>query len=273
VTDKKGRRIEELEKEISRRQFLKFTGVVVAGAGAGVGISGCPAMTDDGGADGGAGSGGGVDGGAGVGGSAGIDGSVVAIPVSEGYLVVDTKKCQGCVSCMIACSLVHEGKASLSMSRIQILQNSFEKFPNDVSIEQCRQCVNPLCVTACPTGALHADEDNGNVRRVDREKCIGCGKCVAACPYTPSRPIVAPDAAFQDAEKSRKCDLCANAPYLCDAEGNDVAGGPGGMQACVAICPVGAIAFTSEVPEQEGDSGYDVNLRDEKWGELGYPTD
>ena len=37
-----------------------------------------------------------------------------AIPVSGGYLLVDTKKCQGCLSCMLACSLVNEGEENLS---------------------------------------------------------------------------------------------------------------------------------------------------------------
>jgi len=34
-----------------------------------------------------------------------------------------------------------------------------------------------------------------------------------------------------------------------------------------------AIKFTTEVPEQLGDEGYNVNLRDEIWEALGYPTD
>ena len=70
------------------------------------------------------------------------------IPVSDGYLLVDAKKCQGCVSCMLACSLVNEGVENLSLSRIQVIQNSFDKWPHDLTIEQCRQCVDPACVTA-----------------------------------------------------------------------------------------------------------------------------
>ena len=72
-------------------------------------------------------------------------------PVSEGYLLVDTKKCQGWV-----------------------LQNSFQKWPDDLTIESCRQCVDPACVEACPEGALEADPEHGNVRMVDKAKCIGC---------------------------------------------------------------------------------------------------
>ena len=169
---------------------------------------------------------------------------------------------------MLACSLIHEGVESLSLSRIRIMQDSFQSFPDDLAIEQCRQCVDPACVTVCPTGALAADAGHGHVRMVDKETCIGCGLCFDACPYTPSRAFLAADRAYDDEAKSRKCDLCANAPYHWDEAG----GGPGGKQACVAICPVGAITFTREIPIQDGDDGYKVNLRDESWAALGYPT-
>jgi Fe-S-cluster-containing dehydrogenase component len=168
---------------------------------------------------------------------------------------------------MLACSLVHEGETNLSLSRMQIIQNSFEKWPNDLTIEQCRQCVDPACVKVCPKEALNADPKYGNVRKVDADKCIGCGLCVEACPYTPSRPLVAPDKNFNDDMKGRKCDLCANAQYHWDKEG----GGPGRKQACAEVCPVGAIKFTKKIPVQKGDAGYKVNLRGKSWGKLGYP--
>jgi protein NrfC len=189
------------------------------------------------------------------------------IPPADGYLLVDIAKCQGCATCMLACSLIHEGVESLSLSRIQVMQNSFAPFPDDLTIEQCRQCVEPACVRVCPTGALAADAGYGNVRIVDREKCIGCGLCFDACPYTPSRAFLAPDDDYAGEAKSRKCDLCANAPYHWDEAG----GGPDGKQACVEVCPMGAIAFTREIPRQDGDGGYKVNLRDQNWASLGYP--
>jgi protein NrfC len=40
----------------------------------------------------------------------------------------------------------------------------------------------------------------------------------------------------------------------------------------VEVCPVGAIKFTREIPVQDGDEGYKVNLRDRTWKKLGYPT-
>ncbi len=188
------------------------------------------------------------------------------IPASQGYLLVDIKKCQGCMSCMLACSLVHEGVSNLSLARIQIIQNPFESFPHDVSIEQCRQCLAPACVEACPEDAIGVDPEFGYVRMLDREKCIGCGACFEACPFKPSR-ITAPAGEADDDEiKYRKCDLCARTPFHWDAKG----GGPNGKQACVEICPVGAIKFTPEIPKQVGNKGYKVNLREIGWRQLGY---
>lgn len=198
-----------------------------------------------------------------------LDDAVAAIPASGGYLLVDAKKCQGCVSCMLACSLVHEGKESLSLARIQVIQNSFSKWPDDITIEQCRQCVDPKCVAVCPSGALKADTKYGNVRRIDPQKCTGCLMCIDKCPYTPSRPVLVPDKKKEAEVRVEKCDLCAGAAYHWDPRG----GGPDGKQACVEVCPVGAIKFTEKIPEQEGDAGYNVNLRGMAWRLLGYPGD
>ncbi len=229
-------------REISRRDFLKVSGVVAVGAGVSLGCGSEAIILPD---------------------------CRVALPAARGYLLVDTKKCQGCVSCMLACSLVHEGTVSLSLSRIQIVQSSFEKWPDDLDIAQCRQCVEPECVTACPTGALAVDPGYDNVRRVFPGRCIGCRLCENACPHTPARAVVAPDDAYEGEKKSRKCDLCLDTPYHWDEAG----GGPGGKQACIEVCPVRAITFTEEIPVQEGDSGYKVNLRDANWALLGFPTE
>ena len=81
----------------------------------------------------------------------------MAFAPAEGYILVDSKKCQGCQSCMMACSMVHEGEINLSLARIQVMQNILSNWPDDIKIVQCRQCANPLCVPACPTGALYVD--------------------------------------------------------------------------------------------------------------------
>jgi protein NrfC len=187
---------------------------------------------------------------------------VIAIPASEGYLLVDTKKCAGCASCMLACSLVHSGECNISLSRIQVIANPFGKFadPGSIVQEQCRQCPYPPCVDACPTGANHADPETG-VRIIDPAKCIGCERCIQACPFTPSRVQWNPKT-----KNAQKCDLCKDTPYMTED------GGPEGQQACVAVCPTRAISFTKDIPVQT-DAGYQVNLRKDSpaWATLGFP--
>jgi protein NrfC len=235
-----------MEKKQSRREFLKYSGTIVllVGSGCALPMTGNTTNPDT------------------------PVQSPPGIPKSDGYLLVDLKKCQGCASCMLACSLVHEGVESQSLSRIQIMQNPFASFPDDVFMSQCRQCVDPECLKACPEDALTANPAFGNVRMVDFEKCIGCGECVEACPFSPSRSQLAAVERYNGEDKAFKCDLCSVTPYHWDPAG----GGPDGKQACVSVCPVGAIKFTRELPNQRGDDGYNVNLRGVGWAQLKYPT-
>ena len=64
-----------------------------------------------------------------------------------------------------------------------------------------------------------------------------------------------------------KCDLCLDAPHW------NRQGGHKGKQACVEVCPMRAIKVVNELPEQKDGAGYDVNLRNEHWGWMGFPTD
>jgi protein NrfC len=173
------------------------------------------------------------------------------IAPSTGYIVYDSRLCLGCQSCMYACSLTHEGMANPSLSRIQIVRDapSFTKYPYDIVMSVCRQCVSPLCVQNCPTGACHVDAANGNVRRIDQTKCIGCKRCINSCPQRPHRTI------WNSAKKkSTKCDLCADAPFWGQK------GGPAGKQACVETCVAKALKLVADPSPQQDVAGYDVNL-------------
>jgi len=46
----------------------------------------------------------------------------------------------------------------------------------------CNHCLNPGCVAACPSGALHKRGEDGIVL-VNQNVCRGWRHCVAACPY------------------------------------------------------------------------------------------
>jgi Fe-S-cluster-containing dehydrogenase component len=153
--------------------------------------------------------------------------------------------------------MVHEGMAQLSISRIQILEDRFACYPNDILIATCKQCKDPSCLTACPVHAIYVDENHMNVRRVDESKCIGCKSCIKACHFSPSRVRFHPVRRV-----TLKCDLCKDTPYWKHEKGK---------LACVEVCPVNALMLTFETPI--GYHGYEVNLRGEGWKKLDLPVD
>ena len=188
-----------------------------------------------------------------------MPGKLHAMPNSQGFLVVDPMKCQGCGSCMMACSLSHHGAASQSLSRIQIQQDPFADFPNDIAMAPCHQCEDAPCVQACPVAADRPALNMGNVRMIDPSRCIGCQQCIDACPFVPSRVQWDPVKHL-----AQKCDLCTDAPYLGEK------GGIGGTQACVKVCPSNAIAFVRTMPDQSREDSYEVNLRGKGWAKRGF---
>ncbi|MFZ2624089.1 MAG: nitrate reductase subunit beta [Propionibacterium sp.] len=46
----------------------------------------------------------------------------------------------------------------------------------------CEHCLNPTCVSACPSGAMYKRTEDGIVL-VDQDKCRGWRMCVSGCPY------------------------------------------------------------------------------------------
>jgi len=61
----------------------------------------------------------------------------------------------------------------------------------------CRHCKEPLCVKSCITGALSIVD---GVISVDKERCVSCYTCIAACPYGTIMP--------SDEGVVQKCELC-----------------------------------------------------------------
>jgi Fe-S-cluster-containing dehydrogenase component len=127
---------------------------------------------------------------------------------------VDASSCTNCQTCMLACSLWHEGECDIGLSRILVNKN-MERYEIDIIV--CQHCEPPECITACPTGAL-ALSSKGIVI-LDEANCTLCGCCADSCPH---------HAIFYNEPRSKyhKCDLC-----------DGRAEGP----LCVSICPTGAL--------------------------------
>lgn len=64
----------------------------------------------------------------------------------------------------------------------------------------CEHCLNPACVSSCPSGAMYKREEDGIVL-VDQEGCKAWRYCVSSCPYK--------KVYFNwETHKAEKCTLC-----------------------------------------------------------------
>ncbi len=146
-------------------------------------------------------------------------------------ILTDTTKCTGCSECAIACQRVNRLERDIPRrwdfgdglsaenwcSVVDAADNTFVR-------KQCRHCLDPACVDACPVGAMHKTAAGPVL--CDTSKCIGCRYCMMACPFGIPRyewsnvvPYV------------RKCVLCYDRIKA------------GGQPACTEACPAKATIF------------------------------
>jgi Fe-S-cluster-containing dehydrogenase component len=144
---------------------------------------------------------------------------LVSVPKSD-VIEWDATKCVSCARCMQACSTVHEGGTSPTLTAIRWFENKwFDGWDGEVPAYPmfCQQCSSPECYFVCPLKdqALCIDAKTG-ARYINKANCTGCGLCVMACPLSPPRLQIDPGQ-----KKAIKCDMC-----------KDRAGGP----VCVYVC-------------------------------------
>jgi formate dehydrogenase iron-sulfur subunit len=109
-------------------------------------------------------------------------------------ILTDVTKCIGCEECVLACKKTNriglddapwkwqDGPGTLSATRWTTLLRTPEgRFVR----EQCRHCLEPACVEACPVKALHQTPEG--VVAYDPTICLGCRYCILACPFRATR--------------------------------------------------------------------------------------
>lgn len=87
--------------------------------------------------------------------------------------------CIGCGACQIACKDHNDLTPGTFFRRVDevTLPDGTKRFMS----RACNHCKKPACLAACPNGAFYQTEDGFVLH--DDGKCIGCGRCVWACPY------------------------------------------------------------------------------------------
>ena len=138
-------------------------------------------------------------------------------------MVIDTRQCVACGSCVIACK--SENDIPNGYCRDWVDQITSGDYPNLSQLNRsirCQHCEDAPCVSNCPTGASHYPGD-GTVQ-VDKSKCTGCKACLAACPY---------DARYvHPTGYADKCTFCQHRLK----QGMDTT-------ACTSICPTDALTL------------------------------
>lgn len=134
----------------------------------------------------------------------------------------DMSRCVGCQCCVVACNEQNNNPAGVNWRRVGEIEGGVYPDTKRFHLSMaCNHCLDPACLTGCPTDAYEKDPVTGVVKH-KAEECIGCQYCTWNCPYgvpqyNPERNIVT------------KCDLCV------------VRLGDGMAPACVAACPETAI--------------------------------
>jgi Fe-S-cluster-containing dehydrogenase component len=169
------------------------------------------------------------------------------IPPDAVGLLFDSALCVGCKACVAACKEANNMPPEFStpqqywdtpldlsgktLNVIKVYQHgtgltkdsATDGFAfNKVS---CLHCADPSCVSACPVSAMKKNPVTGIVT-YNKDACIGCRYCVAACPF--GVPRFEYDKAFPQISK---CQLCE---HRMDE---------GKYAACAEVCPTGATLF------------------------------
>ena len=97
-------------------------------------------------------------------------------------MLINTKLCIGCFSCLLACKRQNSLRPDQTFIRFEHrVRGKYPKLDQESIPLQCMQCDDAPCVMVCPTQASYFGADG--LVAIDQGKCIGCKYCMSACPY------------------------------------------------------------------------------------------
>lgn len=158
--------------------------------------------------------------------------------------LIDTTTCIGCKACQVACAEWNDLKEEIG-DHVGVYENPLDLTANTWTLmrfaevepveyefdwlirkDGCLHCGDPGCLQACPAPGAIVKHANGIVDFVS-ENCVGCGYCIAGCPFDIPRRSKKDNRVY-------KCTLCSDRVAV------------GLEPICVKTCPTGCISFGSK---------------------------
>ena len=187
----------------------------------------------------------------------------------EAAKLIDTTKCIGCKACQVACMEWNDLRDEIGVN-VGVLDNppdmtakswTVMRFAEHENLspqhdlewlirkDGCMHCADPGCLKACPAPGAIVQYANGIVD-FHQENCIGCGYCIAGCPFDVPR-ISKVD------HKVYKCTLCSDRVAV------------GLEPACIKSCPTGALVYGTKADMQQHAAERIVDLKSRGFEQAG----
>lgn len=119
----------------------------------------------------------------------------------------DENLCIDCNGCVVACKEAHEVPVGVNRRKVITINAGIVGKEMSMSMA-CMHCSDAPCQQVCPVDCFYIRADG--IVLHDKDKCIGCGYCLFACPF--GAPQFPQDGAFGTKGKMDKCTMCAGGP-------------------------------------------------------------